>query len=250
MKKEDREKLKSNYDTPKILKFGSAAERENLNLPNDHIKESPCIASVAPVGVDVLPSPVKYSALPDNIMEQIENAIQDFCLYVARPPVDDLRKEKQLFFGAVCDYIGKKVNYKYVLPSVHDDNGRFASINVNVVIALLDAFGALCGTYNKIPSIYCFCKFCGFSNDWIFNVNGEYVSPERRMILQKARLLGFQGLKESIMDGTRNPTGAIAILNNEFWNVGVVADNTQSAVSSGSLPVLVENMETCDNGNA
>ena len=249
MKKEDREKIKSSYDTPKILKVGSAAERENFNLSNDHIKESPCITSVEPVGVgcEVLPSAVAYDGLPENITERIENAVNDYLLYVCKPPIEDLRKEKQVFFCSVCSYVGKKVNHAIVLPNKINSLGQYNAVSVGAVSALYDVFVDFCTHYNKITTMWAFSLFCGLSMDWFFDT--EQLTPERLLLRKKIRKLEYNGIKEGLLDGSRNPTGGIATLNNEYWQNVAIPERSQNAVSSGSLPVLVENMETCENKN-
>lgn len=193
---------------------------------------------------DIIPAPVTYEGLPDDIRDRIETATADYCLYICSPPVDDLRKEKQLFFSSVCSYVGKKINKSFTYPKRHGDGGRWNAVNLKALENLIPVYMDFCGRYNKIPTIYSFMNFSGLSYDWFLDDNAAYVTPERVSLLQKIRKIEFSGIKEGILDGSRNPTGGIAILNNEYWQTSVAPAAAAPALSAASLPVLGDPLET------
>ena len=189
-------------------------------------------------GAEVIPETLLYDGLPADIKDRCQNAIDDFLLYECRPPVEDLRKEKQLLFNACCDYVGRKLIKPITYPRERGEGGRWQKVNAQAVERCIDLFLFLCNTYNKVPTIYCFSRFCGISLEWFYDENYEKLTPERTRILQKVRKFEYVGIKEAIIDGSRNPTGGIAILNNEYWQTTQAPQDARPALSAVSLPVL------------
>lgn len=189
-------------------------------------------------GVEVIPETLLYDGLPADIKDRCQNAIDDFLLYECRPPVDDLRKEKQLLFSACCDYVGRKVIKPITRPRERGEGGRFEKVNEKAVESLIDVFLYFCNAYNKVPTIYSFSRFCGVCFEWFYDDSREHLTPARVHILQKVRKFEYAGIKESIVDGSRNPTGGIAILNNEYWQTTQAPQDARPALSAVSLPVL------------
>ena len=224
MKKEDREKIRT-------------GEKDILH-PDFTESRGEIIEPERISGAEILPESIEFEGLPPDIMERCENAFSDFCIYECKPPIEDMRKEKQLVFVAACQYIGLKVNRPIIYPRQRGEGGRWERINESMVYSLIDVFRFFCAKYGKIPTIYGFCSFCGFSSAWIFEDREEIVTPERVKIWEKCRRLEFVGIKEGILDGSRNPTGGIAILNNEYWNNQATTTDTKTAITAQNLPKL------------
>ena len=110
--------------------------------------------------------------------------------------------------------------------------------------ALLPLWLYYCSTYDKAPMRADFGHFCGASLEWVYEQRPEMLTPERVGLTKKLVEIQEAGLSGLISDGTRNPTGAIAILNHYHgWtNTSVVVHTSdKQAIQAVNLPKLGQN---------
>ena len=188
---------------------------------------------------DIMPPGEK---LPPGIKEEIEDAIYTFMAYECKPPLEDMSKARAGRWSACCMYIGQTVVKKYLRPKGERDiHARYLPLDTDLVISLAPLWAFLCQLYEKIPLEYDFFYFCGCSYTWIYADCGEEVTREKNKILQVLHVLQEKSLSTFISDGTRNPTGALAILNHcHGWHKEstVVHNVTMTSISAADLPKL------------
>lgn len=188
----------------------------------------------------------EWEGLPDGIGDMINNAIYDFCNFENTPPIEDMKKEKQLVWSACCMYIGRKVYKKNGLlrKAEREPGGQWIGYDMRVIWASVPLWAYLCTIYGKAPFAYDFEHFTGLSSLWLYDKSKELLTPEREQLTKKLKEIQETGLAGLIADGAKNPTGAIAILNHwHGWaqNQIVVQTDTQKALTAASLPLLGEN---------
>lgn len=120
-----------------------------------------------------------FEGLPGGLVGSIMAAIDDFCLSVCVPAVDDLSKAPPLKWLSCMAYVGRVCTVKYVrlLHNVYDkvpkDNKTPAAsapiLNDNTpegvrrgLYDLVPCYIWLCGLYNKIVTPEGFSNFCGY----------------------------------------------------------------------------------------
>jgi hypothetical protein len=200
---------------------------------------------ITPEGAEIVDG-VPFEGLPVDIKDLIDNAISDFCLYECTPPIEDLSKEKQTRWTACCIYVGWNVfkKYKILRSAERGEDGCFIGYDYRKAWAALPVWVYYCVSYNKAPFIYDFGHFIGASYDWIYCRDGEILTPDHARLIKKLKEVQEGGLASLIADGSRNPTGAIAILNHwHGWDANKITIQTDArpALSAVSLPVLGAN---------
>lgn len=178
--------------------------------------------------------------LPPGMVDAIQNAIHDFCLYECSPPVEDLKTEKQLIFTACCAYVGRKIR-KYTRKYTYDKHAHNSEIDIDIVNALVDYFAAVAGKYNKIATVYNFSLFSGTTCEFLFDRYSANITPAHKKLIEKLRIIEYTSIREGIIDGSRNPTGGIAILNNEYWSAKQTKTIESNVINASNLPLLGEN---------
>ena len=178
--------------------------------------------------------------LPPGMVDAIQNAIHDFCLYECSPPVEDLKSEKQLIFTACCAYVGRKIR-KYTLKHTYNPHNNAREIDTDILNILLDYFAAVAGKYNKIVTSYNFALFSGCTEAFLFDRYSANITPSHKRIIEKLRIIEYTSIREGIIDGSRNPTGGIAILNNEYWSAKQTKTIESNVINASNLPLLGEN---------
>ena len=196
-------------------------------------------------GAEILPESVEFEGLPPDIKEACDNAIQDFCLYENTPPIDDMSKARQPRWTAACMYVGYKVFKKRKLlrrgEGERRENGTLKPYDYNVLYAAIPLWLYFCVKYDKAPFISDFGHFCGCSFDWIYCKDSELLTPTQMRLTKKLHEIQEGGLAAIISDGSKNPTGAIAILNHwHGWsnNINVTTTDTKTAITAQNLPKL------------
>ena len=139
-----------------------------------------------------------FEGLPGGLVGSIMAAIDDFCLSVCVPAVDDLSKAPPLKWLSCMAYVGRVCTVKYVrlLHNIYDqpkDNKTPAAsapvLNDNTpegvrrgLYDLVPCYIWLCGLYNKIVTPEGFSNFCGYP----VGVDGLFLGADhaRRAVIQ------------------------------------------------------------------
>lgn len=120
-----------------------------------------------------------FDGLPAGLVGSVMASIDDFCLSVCVPAVDDLTKSPPLKWLSCMAYVGRVCTLKYIRllhtareyePTDQKTPGRKAPIlNDNTpegvrrgIYNLVPFYIWLCGLYNKIVTPEGFSNFCGY----------------------------------------------------------------------------------------
>lgn len=195
---------------------------------------------------EAIPQNEVIPGLPVDIRERIDNAIYDFCMYECKPPIEDLSKARAPKWAACCDYIGRTISKPLLRETERGAGGRWNQFDDGVIAALLPLWGYYCQLYEKAPFKQDFSAFAGLGFLLVESDMGA-VTPARIDLCKRIDKMQENGLAGLISDGSRNPTGALAILNHwHGWaqnNVNVTVD-TRQALSAALLPTLGTIAET------
>lgn len=200
---------------------------------------------------EVLPPSMLAGELPEGLSEKISDCIYDFCTYESKPPIEDLRKVGTPVWAACCMYIGNTLFKKTKILHDTDRERREGGIryDYNKLDIMIDIWLYYTSIFGKSPLVYIWCYFCGLSIDFMDappRESSESLTSAHSRIFQKLRKIQESGLASVISDGSKNPTGAIAILNHwHGWNQNqiVIQTDTQKALTAASLPLLGQNQE-------
>lgn len=214
-----------------------------FNSVADHALDA--VERIGGADAEIMPEEMETDdILPHDIKQQIDDAIYDFMTYECKPPIEDMSKARQPRWSACCMYIGQRVNKKLIRPQERRDGGKWTGLDTNVMDALLPLWLFYCSTYDKAPMRADFGHFCGASLEWVYSTNEKLLTPERIRLTKKLTEIQEAGLSALISDGSRNPTGAIAILNHwhNWTNTSVVVHTSdKQAISAVQLPKLSDN---------
>jgi len=187
--------------------------------------------------------------LPETMTALIDSVIYQFC---ERDKIEDMKKERQTVFQALCMDIGKAVKQsQYIIDQERSKRNGGKVYDVRRVAALADCYLSLCARYTKAPFIVDFARFAGVSESWLLlngdgDRNGQGLTPERVQLVQKLRQAQELGLASMIADGRQNPTGALAILNHwHGWTqsreiIHTTAQETRTAASYPQLQISTD----------
>ena len=122
--------------------------------------------------------------------------------------------------------------------------GHNKRYNTELVGVLCNIFLEMCETYDKTPSLWAFALLIGADRvtleKWLYNYQGG-LSLQHSNITKKIKMAREASLANRIVDGRKNPVGAIAALNHEFaWNSSTVIDveRIDKPLSAAELPIL------------
>lgn len=183
----------------------------------------------------------------------IEESIRDFYFseYGAES-AEQIAKLGQNSFVAACEFARKQcitradlIEYKAHAISRGGTalNEQYSAERVEM---LCEVYLSICFRYDKVPSIYGFSVLSGIGRELLFKwvSDAEKVSrtcreyPPKRAILnlKAARATSLQNV--AISGGSRT-VGAVACLNNEFWNNQPIEEEKRESVTSAAdLPVF------------
>lgn len=224
-----------------------AYQKETVNPGGVFGSALDSVERIGGADADIVPESIDTDdVLPQDIKQQIDDAIYDFMMYECKPPIEDMSKARQPRWSACCMYIGQRVNKKLLRQAERGEDGKWNRFNVDVIEAMIPLWLFYCSTYEKAPLKADFVYFAGLSLDWIYEKRPERLTPERVEISKKLHELQECGLSGIISDGSRNPTGAIAILNHwhNWTNTSVVVHTSdKQAISAVQLPKLSDNSQ-------
>lgn len=191
---------------------------------------------------DIIPKSIESeNILPEDIKQQIDDAIYDFMTYECKPPIEDMAKARQPRWSACCMYIGQRVFKKIIRPQERISNGKWVGIDVERVNAIIPLWLYYCSVFDKTPLKADFGYFAGFSVSWLYDFKSQGVTPERLELFQKLSEIQENGIKGIITDGKANPTGNIVILNHDHGyatSTVSIQHETKQAIEATNLPKL------------
>ena len=215
--------------------------------PYPTMDEGAAVDRIGGADAEILPESIEADdVLPHDIKQQIDDAIYDFMMYECKPPIDDMSKARQPKWSACCMYIGQRVNKPLLRATERGEGGKWNGYRIDVMEALLPLWLYYCSTYDKAPMRADFGYFVGASLEWIYETREGMLTPERVRLTKKLTEIQEAGLSGLISDGSRNPTGAIAILNHwhNWTNTSVVVHTSdKQAISAVQLPKLSDNSQ-------
>lgn len=180
-----------------------------------------------------------FENLPAGLVGSIMAAIDDFCLSVCVPAVDDLSKAPPLKWLSCMAYVGRVCTVKYIrlLYTVYEEiptdnktpEASAPILNDNTpegvrrgVYDLVPCYIWLCGLYNKIVTPDGFSSFCGYP----VGIEGEFLGTEKPRINYIQLSEDPEGIPEPVAvpkAGSANP-----LYNNNLYE----EDNTRPKGSS------------------
>jgi len=181
--------------------------------------------------------------LPPQVPDMVYSFIEMWC---KNENIDDMRKERQTVWKALCMAIGRNVFRKNrkLLAGTPPKNGGFC-YDFNKIYELAEIWIYMCGKYTKAPMIDDFAYFTGIEESTLYANGGDYteghLTPERLRLLKKLRSAQETGLAGMIADGRQNPTGALACLNHwHGWTSTkeIIHTTSNGAQNAVALPVF------------
>lgn len=165
------------------------------------------------------------------------------------------------------NYILKDHENYYKISSKQLYSSNYNAYNYNVLSDILDVFIFYCDLLNKIPDQKGFILITGLNyqtlNRWIHkyknqsinNINNNHSVLDSSVnslnilcsdIVLKLLLDKKSSLEARAYDGKTNPTGAAIVLNNEFYNVQTVQDDSssQQRLEGGELAGLLADIKS------
>ena len=186
-----------------------------------------------------------HDGLPVGVSDMVYSYIENFC---RRENIEDMRKERQTMWKALCMAIGadifKRSKLLHDVPREKTQGGIY--YDYDKLLALCDLWGGLCYKFGKAPMIDDFARFAGVSDSMIYNAGGNYpnlekATPARTVLLKKLHTMQENGLSALIVDGRQNPTGALAALNHwHGWTQTreIIHTAAGSSQTAAALPVF------------
>ena len=115
--------------------------------------------------------------------------------------------------------------------------------NLELVNLICDVFLELCEVYDKVPSLWAFSCLCGVpwstAMEWAHGYS-KGLSMQRLDITKKVKTAREASLANKIVDGRKNPVGAIAALNHEYgWNTSpIIEERHERPLTLAELPIF------------
>lgn len=141
---------------------------------------------------------IQPGAVPDDLFGYCNGLINEFCDKFGLDPF----KLSPLQWGAACSYVGRGFSSRsaFRVPSDNFIKGSNKKIDTQAAAGAVPVYRDLCGLYNQVPLIDHFCRFCGFSVEWIFKLEkGDGVTPDDIQLLQKVKQISRFGLDNRLL---------------------------------------------------
>ena len=169
-----------------------------------------------------------FEGLPAGLVGSTMSAIDDFCLSVCVPPLDDMSKAPPLRWSACLAYVGKVAISKYIqalsqyakagiINDLKTPINKMPILNNNTpegvrngVRSLIPFYIWLCGLYNKIIIPDDFSSFCGYP----IGLDGFFLGAEKEQTTAE-QLEAPEQEKESLT-------------NIEYINLNITSERSQS----------------------
>ena len=192
------------------IKAGRAARgpediQKAANMSDTEIKQY--LKDNSPEVVEVEEIRPDGGAVPADLFGFCNGLLTEFCDKFNL----DIYKLTSLQWGAACSYVGRGFTARSCFR-VSSDNfikGSNKKIDAQAAAGVVPVYRDLCGLYNQVPLIDHFCRFCGFSVEYIFKLEkGDGVTPDDIQLLQKIRNISRNGLDNRLLSRDAN-VGAI-----------------------------------------
>lgn len=151
--------------------------------------------------------------LPPDIVDRIDAVIFSTA---EKYKIDDIRKAPATVWRSLCMTVGFMFRQTKLLEDIQREREHGGKIyDAERVAALLEVWAIMCGSYDKAPLAADFIAFSGISENWFYNNNGQCdLTSARAGIREKLLKIQEAGISSALVDGRRNPTGAIFFLKN------------------------------------
>lgn len=151
-----------------------------------------------------------FKGLPSGLVGSVLSCIDDFCLSVCVPPLEDLSKAPPLRWSACLAYVGKVAISKYIYelflcsPSGNIKDLKRPQESVMIlnedtpegvrsgVRDLIPFYIWLCGLYNKIVIPEDFSSFCGYP----IGIEGYFLGADQEQPKNSIQLVAEQNADE------------------------------------------------------
>ena len=204
------------------------------NMSDSEIKQFLKDNTPAAVEVEEIKPGADPDGLPADLFGFCNNLLIDFCQKFGL----DIYKLTSLQWGAACSYVGRGFSSRsaFRVPSDNFIKGSQKKIDTQAAAAAVPVYRDLCGLYNQVPLIDHFCRFCGFSIEYIYKLEKcDGVTPDDIQLLQKVRTISRNGLDNRLL--SRDATvGAIfyAKAKEGYQETQIIKHETQNGAGSGA----------------
>lgn len=162
----------------------------------------------------------------------------------------DGEKISPLQWGACCMAAGRFARSRSLFRGVpiNENTNKgikevnaIKGINTAAVAGALGPWLELCNKYNKPPLKSDFLHFCGVYFEWINDMRGDGVTPERATLLKKLEQIQADGLRARVLNPKESPIGAIFLLKADHGLVEatkVQHEYIKASETAAALPVF------------
>lgn len=189
----------------------------------------------------------------DNVIDIYRNDIDMYIsLFCEENDIDikNLRKEGSQLWNALLQYIQRNVfNNKSKLK-------KGTPYDYDLLDSICDYYIYICNLYAKEISIIGFCTMTGIDDNTIYRSKEDNWSKEasnyKRDVYKKLNKWNEESLSNRLVDGNKNPVGAIAVLNYRHgWATEARAKGEQiTALPVNQLPDLKNIRQIAQSENA
>ena len=216
------------------------AKRKNNNLVKGkevYKREDIHAPAVVDSNADIM------EAIPDDINDRINEAIKDYMLNVAIPPIDDLKRVSGLVWTAVCMHIGKRAFTRdMILDKANTERRGCITYDYEKLCLYADIWASYTVTMGKAPLAHNFFYFVGVGIGFTETLTqASQTNPHALELRKKLYEIQETSCAQLLADGKQNPTGLLAILNHwHGWTREsvVIHQNGNKTVDADALPQI------------
>lgn len=230
--------IKEGYTTRQkkhIDAVGALSDAEIYDLLNEDIPAAPAACEV---------EEIRPGGLPSDLYAWADSMIDSFCSHYNI----DKYKMSGSQWSACCSYIGRWIRSRSLLQTENKNSiikNNFNKIDAAAAESLLPVWEELTGVYKKTPLIYDFCKFCGLSYDWLYNMKRRAgVTSSDDNLYKKVQFICDYGITPTLTDPRESSVSQIYY--NKAYNGRLEAPTVSKIeiigpVTAAALPVFDDN---------